>query len=363
MAFGGDSKGGYRAPRVMLRLLRWLGPWNDGVTPRGIARVERDLGDGHRTLRFTGPGRPRGAYVVVPGMHPDGAADPRLDRFCRVLAAAGFVVDAPLLREHLRLRLHPDTPSHLARALLPFADEVRAMGLPPPALFSVSFGSLPAIQVAAAHPDAISGLLLFGGFADLDATIRHAVTGEGGAAAPDPLNTPAIFLNLLPHLGAGEHEPLLEWAWLTMVRRTWGRPELKLPGARAPIAGELADTLPPAARELFLTGCGLAPGAAAALDRALPFVATAHADPRPHLARLARPVAIAHGRGDDVIPVAEAAKIEAALPPSLPRRTLVTGMYGHTGAERIDPRAAAGEIATLLGLVRALDALPRGALD
>ncbi len=346
----------------MLKLARWLGPWSDGLTPRHIRRERRALGDGHATLRFSGPGRPRGAYVVVAGMHPDGAEDPRLDRFCRVLAAAGFVVDAPLLREHLRLRLHPDTPTHLARALLPFADEVRALGLPPPAMFSVSFGSLPAIIAARAHPSAVSGLALFGGFADLGASMRHAVTGTSGHGAPDPLNTPAIFLNLLPHLDAGDDAPLLEWAWLAMVRRTWGRPELKLPGARGPVAHALAATLPARRRELFLIGCGLAPGADEVLDRVLPLLATEHADPRPHLAALTRPVVIAHGRDDDVIPVIEATKLEAALPPALPRRVFVTGMYGHTGAAKLDPRALFAELQTMLGLVRALDRLPGGGL-
>ena len=98
------------------------------------------------------------------------------------------------------------------------------------------------------------------------------------------------------------------------------------------------------------------------LDRVLPRIATAHADPRPHLARLARPVAIVHGRDDDVIPVGEAKKLDDALPPGLPRRLFVTGMYGHTGSSRVDLRAATSEVATLLGLVRALDALPRGEL-
>ena len=362
IGFGLERKGRYHANGNMLSLLRWLGPWNDGRTPRGVRRETTDLGDGQRTFRYTPTTRPRGAYVVVPGMHPDGPADPRLDRFCRLLAASGFLVDAPLLRHHLRLRLSPETPADLVRALTAFAPAVDALGLPPPALFSISFGSLPAIIAAAEHPSLVSGLALFGGFADFDAAIRYAVTGSDGQATPDPLNRPALFLNFLPHLDLGNDLGRVEWGWLTMVRRTWGRPELKLEGARDGIAHELAAHVPARHRELFLIGCGLAPGGEALLDRVLPLVATAHADPRPHLGRLTRPVLIAHGRDDDVIPVRQADELARALPAGLPRRVCVTGLYGHTGSARPTPGAIAGELRTMLSLVRALDRLPRGGL-
>lgn len=343
----------------MLSLLRWLGPWNEHHTPRGVERRRHSVAEGLHSFRYLPRVAPRGAWLVVPGMHPDGPADPRLDRFCRVLAASGFLVEAPLLPAHLQLRLSPTTPSHLRVALAAFANDVRALGLPAPALFSISFGSLPAIVVAAEHPELLSGLALFGGFADFHAAIRHAVTGSQGDTAPDPLNTPAIFLNLLPHLGLGDDLPLVEWAWMTMVRRTWGRPELKLPGARDAIAHEIAGELPVRHRRLFLTGCGLESGAARILDDVLPLIPTDYADPRAHLARLRRPVIIAHGRGDDVIPVVEAEKLERALPPSLARRVFITGLYGHTGSARPSARAVAGEVATMLSMLRALDAMPR----
>src|SRR5207253_981856 len=106
-------------------------------------------------------------------------------------------------------------------------------------------------------------------------TIRFALTGrafDGGrelALPHDPLNAPAVFINLLGHLTAPEPKERLQEAWLEMARRTWGRPELRPIARREPIADDLAAELPPAQRPLFRIGCGLAPGGAALLEAAL----------------------------------------------------------------------------------------------
>jgi pimeloyl-ACP methyl ester carboxylesterase len=149
-----------------------------------------------------------------------------------------------------------------------------------------------------------------------------------------------------------------------MIARTWGKMELKRPGARDAFAAEIAAGLPLELRELFLVGCGLLPGGAALLEAALGGAAHAFrfADPRPALARLRAPVIIVHGRDDDVIPWLEADKLRAALPPGHPHRVFLTGMYGHTGAERPRLRDLVRESRTLLGLTRAVIDAPRGLL-
>jgi pimeloyl-ACP methyl ester carboxylesterase len=315
---------------------------------------------------------PLGAYVVVPGLHPQGPDDPRLDRFCRVLAAAGFLVCAPLLPDYLALRLTDDVSRDLQAAWDAFEPEALALGLPPPALFSVSFGSLPALSLASSesHRGRVGAVVVFGGFADFPDTARFAISGRmparhGRAEAPsDPLNPPALFINLLPFLDAGEHAAPLERAWRTMVLRTWGKFELKRPGALAPIAHEVASSLPQAARPLFLIGCGLVPGGTELVELGLERAAgaLAFADPRPLMAGLRAPVVLVHGSDDDVIPWTELRRLEAALPPGLPRRVFLTGLYGHTGAERPEPSALYREARTMLGLVWALVSAPTGVL-
>jgi len=365
-----------------LSLLRWLGPWTaDSVVPPGVERTVRLLRDGpltgHRAHRagetrdLDRPGRlevyeyhpprePVGSYLIAPGLHFLGPDDPRLDRFCRVLARAGFHVVAPFLPAYVDLRVHPGAPDDLeivARDLLARLPRGRR-----PTLFSISFGSWPAFEVAARLGRKVDGVITFGGYAEFDAAVRFCVDGvmrspEGDETlARDPLNSPALFLNLLPYLDAGGDTRELEAAWRCMVYRTWGRMELKQPGRLEPFARELVADVPSRHRDLFLIGCGVIPGAVelveAGLDRAGD--ALGFASPASALERLESPVVISHGRDDDVIPYGEAYKLARALEPRVPTRLLLTGLYGHTGAGRPDVQSAAREAGALLSIARAM---------
>lgn len=361
-----------------LTLLRWLGPWEKTGTPTDVDRAERTV-DGARPVRtyvYRRRGRaPEGVYVLAPGLHFLGPDDPRLDRFCRILAASGVVVVAPFLPDHVGLRVTPRTTDDLAAVFAVSESMARADGLPKPALFSISFGSQPAIALAGreAFRDRIGAVVLFGGFAEFDASVRFCLTGRAahdGASlsmAHDPLNAPVVWLHLIDRLELDCDRDAVEAAWRTMVHRTWGRMELKRKGARDPIAHAIARDLSPADREVFLLGCGLREGGARHLDAILANLGDAFAftDPRPSLARLRAPIAIVHGRDDDVIPWFEAEKLRRALPPDHPARILVTGLYGHTGAGAhdalADVRALGRELVTMLDVVRTLVEAPRGA--
>ena len=69
--------------------------------------------------------------------------------------------------------------------------------------------------------------------------------GPGTAVALETL------ADLLDHLGAPEHTDELARSWRELVDRTWGKPEMKLPGARDAITHEIAAKLPEAARSLL----------------------------------------------------------------------------------------------------------------
>lgn len=355
----------------LVTLMRWLGPWAGEARPDRVDRETREIpGLGRAYLYAPRDRAPAGAYLIAPGLHYAGPDDPRLDRFCRVLAAAGLLVHAPFLPDFLRLTLAPSVTSHLGLAFDDLEPLAAAQGLPRPAVFSISFGALPAIALCAraSHRDRVGALVVFGGFADFAATVRFAVSGvtqRRGARIEltrDPLNSPAVFINLLPHLDVRGDRAALAAAWRAMVERTWGRVELKQPGARDGIAHAIARDLAPELRDLFLIGCGLAPGMSEMVDRALDTAGDAYAffDPRPHLPGVRAPVFVLHGRDDDVIPWFEAEKIEAALSPGHPRRVHVTGMASHTGVGMPRPAELVRELVTLLSTVEAIGSAPRG---
>jgi pimeloyl-ACP methyl ester carboxylesterase len=358
-----------RIAMAVLRLARWLGPWGASNVPTMVTRTTTmiDATTPFRAhLYVHARTAPIGAYLVAPGLHFQGPSDPRFDRFCRILASAGLLVLAPFLPEHLALRVSPRSTDDLAAAFEHL--ERIGRGLPPPAIFSISFGSQPAIALAArpAFRNRVSALVLFGGFADFDATVRYAITGRAEhrgrtlEIAHDPLNAPVVWLNLLPHLAQRAEVSVVAHAWHAFVERTWGRAELKVGDARAKIAHELAASLGERERELFFLGCGLVPGALPLLEEALSAAGRAFAftDPRPHLASLVAPVVIVHGRDDDVVPWFEAEKLRDALPPGHPHRLLITGMYGHTGASSLAPLALANEARTMIDVLRLMVSAP-----
>ncbi|MBX3184210.1 MAG: hypothetical protein KIT72_01695 [Polyangiaceae bacterium] len=378
-------------------LLRWLGPWtSETAVPPGI-RQERVWVRAGRVpglrgylqgeplarpapwraaeptaaleiVRYHPPGPVRAHYLVVPGLHYLGADDPRLDRFCRVLAAAGFVVHCPMLPGHLDLLLTPSTVVDLRVSVDHVLSELpRGTKL---TLFSISFGSSPALTVAAERADRIDAVITFGGYADLEASLSFCLDGvmwrEGQALQlpRDPLNSPVLFLNTLPYLGLRDTEAL-ERALREAAYRTWGRFEYKVPGARDVLLYELAEKVPRAQREWFLMAVGLRPQAAG--RSSLVWLTDglragreelAFARPLERLgARFTTPTVVLHGQSDDVIPWGEAPKLAQALSATARTRLFVTGLFSHTGKERLQAAQVAEELKALYGMI---DALSRG---
>lgn len=350
----------------MGRLARWLGPWTpDAARPRSVAR---------RTVRVAGERsfdawvyrkrgrRPVGALLVLPGLHYLGPADPRLDRFLAVLAEAGLLVFAPFLPDFTALRVSPGVVDDADDALTTF------LALPEfpkhlrPGVFSISFGSMPALKLCSRSHRAseVGGLVTFGGFADWAETVRFALKGDG-TLPHDPLNRPVVFMNLLDHLpGVTDADGLMS-SWRMYVESTWGRPEMKERARYEPVAQELSADVDAAQRELFMMGIGLSDGgdelALSALERAGD--AYDWMSPLPHLAGLRCPTWLVHGRDDDVIPFHHARALAEALPQRVISKVCLTGLYAHTGhaggLRRMLPTLA-GELRAMVGILEGITA-------
>ncbi len=339
---------------AMWRLARWLGPWASPTRAPEVAW--RDETDPVRGLRVRIYGRAdRETFVIAPGLHHAGPDDPRMDRFCRVLAAAGHLVVAPFVPGYLALIPGRDAIADFGRVLdqLPQWD-ARARK---PVVFSISFGSLLALAAAATRGDDLARLVLFGGYADFHATMRFCLSGETGSgrsAARDPLNQPVVMMNLLPHLADNDTDRAdLAAGWRRYVERTWGRPEMKEPARFVAVAEELAPSVPARVRELFLVGIGARPGAEALAYPALDVFDAQPLDPRPYLPRIRCRVDLVHGADDDVIPFEQVHALAAGLTDA-DVRVHVTGMYGHTGSSRPTLRASVREMRTMMRILRAL---------
>lgn len=356
------------------RLARWLGPWSGPRNvPSEVLREELALasprGGGTSLDAFVYRPRTRalgGSVLLVPGLHYLGPRDPRFDRFARILADAGYLVLAPLLPSYLRLTVVPSVLDELETAL----DALLVHPLRPrdvrPGMMSISFGSMPALRVAARRGEELASVLVFGGFADFRRTLRFALRGEG-ERANDPLNAPAVVTNLLPFLGPaqgiadeGEKERL-RLAMLAYCGRTWGRPEMKVDRAYVPVAESIARELEGPLRALFLRACRVEPGIEPIIEEALGRAGDHFdwIDPRPHFASIRPPVTLVHGVTDDVIPFEESQTLLAALAPHTETSLHLTGLYGHTHVDGVGhgPRELAGELVAMTRILRAMASL------
>ncbi len=330
-----------------LKLARWLGPWAGAHTAPRVASVDEAVAG----VRVRTYGRAGGrTFLIAPGLHYAGPDDPRMDRFCRILAAAGHHVVAPFIPDYLAL-----TPG--ARAIADFTRVFDTVAERRPIVFSISFGSLLAFALAAARGDAIDKLVIFGGYADFHETMKFCLTGEvasGRHATRDPLNQPVVMMNLLDHLehARGEREHLVA-GWRRYVERTWGRPEMKARERFVAIAEELAPEVPASVRELFLIGIGALPGAWELARPALARFDARALDPGPYLPRVTGRVELVHGADDDVIPFEQSHDLAARLT-GADVRVHITGLYGHTGARRPPLTAVGKELFTMLRVLRAL---------
>lgn len=351
----------------MARLARWLGPWTAGdALPPGITRRPIRVRRGDREFEawvYVDPGRrSQGSVLVMPGLHFAGPADPRFDRFSRVLATAGFLVLAPFLPDYADLRVQDsvvDDAEAALDALLALPDRPNSR----PGVFSISFGSMPALRVTARRPADVARLVVFGGFASFRSTLAFALAGEDNRKI-DPLNSPVVILNLLPFVEGvdpADHETLAK-AFRAYCRASWGREESKIPAIHRAIAERVAEQVPDRLRDVFLVAARAKPGvedlAKAAIERAGDYFSWV--DPGPHLAPITCPVTLVHGREDDVIPYEESLALER----SFPRKNaelILTGLYGHTAGAGFSSQLShvvenAREAA---GMMRILDAMAR----
>jgi pimeloyl-ACP methyl ester carboxylesterase len=331
----------------LLTLARWLGPWADATKAPPVVSFDERVG-GTR-VRVYGE-RHRSAFLVAPGLHYAGPDDPRMDRFCRVLAASGHLVIAPFIADYLALVPGRGAIDEFARVFEHWRAER-------PVVFSISFGSLLSFALAADVGDAIERLVVFGGYADFQETLRFCMTGEvasGRKAVRDPLNQPVVLMNLLDHIAhPPEHRVALEAAWRRYVERTWGRVEMKANCAFVAVAEELAPSVPEPVRELFLIGVGALPGAWELAQPALERIDVRVLDPTPYLARVRGRVELVHGADDDVIPFEHAHALAKRLT-AADVRVHVTGMYGHSGASMSRLAALPRELATMVRVLRVL---------
>ena len=342
---------------IMASLARWLGPLTPATeVPAGVRRSrvrvqgKREVFDAW--VYQPSAGRVRGALLLLPGLHYLGPADPRLDRFNRVLARSGMLVLSPFLPSFARLHVNAALGPDAIAAYDTLTELPAARGLRP-GVFSISTGSLPAARVCAARD--VGGWVVFGGYHDFAECVRFSLTSGGGVVPADPLNRPVVYLNLLPFMPDTPADTApLERALRRYVEQTWGRAEMKVDGHWRTVSDRVETELSGPARAIFRRATGADDPTGVIGLRALAASGDMFdcMDPRESIARYQGRSVVVHGRDDDVVPIGEAHALHTALSAAGgDSRLHLTGMYGHTGSSRFALMDAGRELRSMLGIV------------
>jgi len=239
-----------------------------------------------------------------------------------------------------------------------------------PGLVGFSFGGPQVIRIAgdAQLGPRLAGVASFGGFAELESTLRFQLTGRIPTADgdlrvhPDPYGRWIMAANYLPAVGGGEELAPVAAALRRLALEAGRRRTTAWDQRYDPLKAKLEAELPSAeSRALFRL---FAPPFARDPEALHPEVeswttrlseAARRQEPGlevPQGIELHAPAHILHGRSDTLIPFTEAAALAARIGSPRPTHT-VTGLFAHSG------RGGGRGIGAALESVRLANALRR----
>jgi pimeloyl-ACP methyl ester carboxylesterase len=337
--------------RGALRAVRYARCWSKGAD---VERHEIEIDREGTTLpaSFLTPAcgqRPLPGWIVLGGITRMGRFHPQLSRFANALAASGAGVLIPEVPEWRDLRLAPAVTVPSVRAAVHALDQISDVRHGGYGLVGFSFGA-PQAALASTDPELaerISCVMLFGGYCDVERTLRCALTGEhewGGVQhriVPDPYGRWVLASNYLTRVpgceDAGDVASALRQLALASTERRVPAWDERLNGLR----DELRLQIPSSRQELYdlfapvdvPAGCerreSMASELAAACRGADPLL-----DPTSRVDRMRVPIKLFHGRGDRLVPFTESLRFRDRLKATASPDLTVTGLFAHSAGTK-----------------------------
>lgn len=272
--------------------------------------------------------------VIVHGVHRLGIDEPRLERFARAVAAAGFAVLTPEVRELADYHVDPASIETIGASARALRDR---LGGGPVGVMGMSFAGGLSLLAAAdpRYQDDIGLVVAVGAHHDLARVSRFFTTSrialpDGGeeALAAHEYGALVLVYSHIESFFSEEDAPAAREAlrlWL------WEQPSE---------ARERANDLRPEAKAKLLSLFerkldAIGPELAAAME--LGREEMARVSPSGRLHALKCPVFLLHGAGDTVIPAAETRWLASEVPHGLLRGALVSPAVVHVEIEGDPP--------------------------
>ncbi|MSR36739.1 MAG: hypothetical protein EXR95_08905 [Gemmatimonadetes bacterium] len=335
--------------RAAGQTLRYARSWKQGSAP-ALHEVEVDRDGLRLPATLATPSVHRGdlpGWIILGGITRMGRFHPQLVRFAHALAASGTAVLVPEIPEWRDLRLAPAVTLPTVRAAVQALDARPEVRHGRYGLVGFSFGAPQAVIASgrAEVGDRIASVLSFGGYCDLERTLRcqltglHEWRGVTHRIDPDPYGRWVLASNYLTAVPGYEDAGDVATALRTLALASTDKRIPAWDASHDALKGEMRAGLPASRRELFdlfaqlagvpLSGCErsevMALELAGACRRIEPLL-----DPVPQLARARVPVHLFHGRGDRLVPYTESLRLRAELPAATHASVTVTGLFAHS---------------------------------
>ncbi|HZS33122.1 MAG TPA: hypothetical protein VFC42_07065 [Methylomirabilota bacterium] len=307
-------------------------PWLSRSTPPPVREPLAARGLDGTLWRPGGRGR-WPALVLVHGLTPAGASDPRLAAAAARLARAGFVVAAPDLSGLRGERLRPDDARPVGEAIRAVTAR-REVRPGPVSIVAVSVGLAP-VALALRDPALEAQVRLvvaLGGYAEARELIRFFTTGAygfDGARGRAPVHVGLAEGFLAANLDL-VHDPRDRTA---VAEALAGRALPATAGPEAHAVLSVLENRDPARVDALLDA--LPPATRALLDALSPARQLRHTRVR---------LLAVHGRDDPVIPFTESLRLAAALPGRT--RVVLVDLLAHVEG-RLSTRQQLAEFARL----------------
>lgn len=335
--------------RGMTRAIRFGKEWKLGDAR--IRETELELRQCRRSIPATlllpaGASHPLPGWVTLHGITRPGRSHPTLLRFVRALAASGAAVLVPEVREWREMLLAPDEAADALRAAVLALAERQETAPGHLGVMGFSFGG-PQALLAAADPvlrPHVKTVASFGGYCDMERTLRFLFTGEHEWRGrvyrnePDPYGRWVAGGNFLPRARGFEGTEAVAEALISLAKAA-GDLQIASWDAHFDVRkAELEKTLSPSQRGLFRV---FAPGEgegipAEMVQDLVPALAEAARqesplfDPPSRLSGLEASVYLIHGREDRLIPFTETLRLQERLTSARVGRVFLTGLFSHS---------------------------------
>ena len=335
--------------RGMLRTMRYARSWKSGGNVVvHETEIERDGAWVPATLVL--PTRQRGplpGWIALPGVSRMGHSHPQLVRFANALACSGAAVLLPEVPEWRRLHVSPRATAPTIRGCIDLLRNRHDVHPGKIGLIGFSFGA-PQVAIAAAREDLadhIAGIVLFGGYCDLERTLRCQLTGDHEwqgiryALSPDPFGRWVVASNYLTDVPGHEDAGDVAAALRPLAAAA---SEQRIPAWEPhhdEMIEELRLALPMTRRALFdlfaTSTTAERPGHEECLEMATKLARACRRvepllEPARDLGRVHLPTRLIHGRGDRLSPFTESLRLMQRLPETARRGVTVTGLFNHT---------------------------------